>query len=50
MISALILTPIFKRGSVKLQQVNPALMSVVPGAALLAAFAALTMIELPKST
>ena len=50
MISALILTPIFKRGSVKLQQVNPALMSVVPGAALLAAFAALTMTELPKST
>lgn len=50
MISALILTPIFKRGSHKLQQVNPALMSVVPGAALLAAFASLTMTELPKSS
>lgn len=49
MISTLILTPIFKRSSHKLEKVNPALMSIIPGAALLAAFAALTFRELPKS-
>ena len=49
MISTLILTPIFKRSSHKLDKVNPALMSIIPGAALLAAFAALTFRELPKS-
>ena len=49
MISTLILTPIFKRSSNRLEKVNPALMSIIPGAALLAAFAALTFRELPKS-
>ncbi len=49
MISTLILTPIFKRSSHKLEKVNPALMGIIPGAALLAAFAALTFRELPKS-
>lgn len=49
MISTLILTPVFKRSSHKLEKVNPALMSIIPGAALLAAFAALTFRELPKS-
>lgn len=49
MISTLILTPIFKRSSHKLEKVNPALMSIIPGAALLAAFAALTFREIPKS-
>lgn len=49
MLSALILTPIFKRSSHKLEKINPALMSLVPGAALLAAFAALTFREIPKS-
>src|SRR5699024_930021 len=45
MIAALILTPIFKRSSEKLEQINPALMTIVPVAALLAAFAALTFRE-----
>ncbi|WP_029090155.1 DUF5058 family protein [Brevibacterium album] len=49
MLATLILTPVLKTGSAKLQKVNPALMSIVPGAALLAAFAALAMTELPKS-
>src|SRR5699024_5861299 len=49
MIAALILTPIFKRSSEKLEQINPALMTIVPVAALLAAFAALTFREVPKS-
>ena len=49
MLSTLILTPIFKRSSHKLEKVNPALMSIIPGAALLAAFAALTFREIPKS-
>ena len=49
MISTLILTPVFRRSSHRLEKVNPALMSIVPGAALLAAFAALTFRELPKS-
>lgn len=49
MISTLILTPVFKHSSHKLEKVNPALMSIIPGAALLAAFAALTFRELPKS-
>lgn len=49
MIATLILTPLLKTGSAKLQKVSPALMSIVPGAALLAAFASLAMTELPKS-
>lgn len=49
MISTLILTPILARGQDQLAKVNPALMAIVPGAALLAAFAALTITELPKS-
>ncbi|AXH97906.1 DUF5058 family protein [Ornithinimicrobium avium] len=49
MISTLILTPILARGQDTLARVNPALMAIVPGAALLAAFGALTVTELPKS-
>jgi hypothetical protein len=49
MISTLILTPILARGQDKLTKVNPALMAIVPSAALLAAFAGLTVTELPKS-
>ncbi|RBP64724.1 uncharacterized protein DUF5058 [Brevibacterium sanguinis] len=49
MISTLLLTPVFRRSTHKLEKVNPALMSIIPGAALLAAFAALTFRELPKS-
>jgi hypothetical protein len=50
MISTLILTPILSRGQDKLTKVNPALMAIVPSAALLAAFAGLTATELPKSS
>lgn len=49
MIATLILTPILARGQDKLTKVNPALMAIVPSAALLAAFAGLTVTELPKS-
>lgn len=49
MISTLILTPILSRGQARLTSVNPALMAIVPAAALLAAFAGLTVTELPKS-
>lgn len=50
MIATLILTPILARGQDSLTKVNPALMAIVPGAALLAAFAGLTVTELPKSS
>ena len=43
------LTPLLGKGSDALSRVNPALMSIVPAAALLAAFAALTITEIPKS-
>lgn len=49
MIAALVLTPIFKRSSEMLEKINPTLMTIVPVAALLAAFAALTFREVPKS-
>lgn len=49
MLCTLILTPFLSKGSSKLTQVNPALMAIVPSAALLAAFAALTVTEVPKS-
>ncbi|NHU84978.1 DUF5058 family protein [Kocuria sp. JC486] len=49
MIATLIMTPLLKRGDVSLRKVNPAIMTVVPGAALLAAFFALGLGELPKS-
>ncbi len=50
MVSALILTPLLKRGDSHLRKVNPALMAVVPSAALLGAFASLGVAELPKSS
>lgn len=49
MLSTLILTPILARGESALAHVNPALMAIIPAAALLAAFAGLTVNELPKS-
>lgn len=49
MLSTLILTPILSRGQDRLTRVNPALMAILPSAALLAAFAGLTVTELPKS-
>ena len=49
MLATLIFTPILKRGDATLRRVNPAVMTVVPGAAMLAAFFALGFGELPKS-
>lgn len=49
MIITLLFTPLLKRGGNKLSRVNPAAMTIIPGAALLAAFMALTAMELPKS-
>lgn len=48
-VATLILTPILKRGAVKLSRVNPVAMGMITSAALLGAFAALTVVELPKS-
>ena len=50
MIATLILTPMLKRGDATLRRVNPALMAIVPSAALVAAFASLGVAELPKSS
>lgn len=47
--ATLILTPALKRGDTKLRAVNPALMAIVPSAALLGAFGSLGVAELPKS-
>jgi len=49
MITTLIMTPILKRGGTKLSEVNPTAMAIIPGAALIAAFMALSITELPKS-
>ncbi|MFT4213414.1 MAG: DUF5058 family protein [Microbacterium sp.] len=49
MLTTLILTPILAKGDVSLRKVNPAIMTVVPGAALLGAFITLTLQETQKS-
>lgn len=49
MLATLILTPLLKRGDVNVRRMNPAVMTVIPGAALLGAFFALGFGELPKS-
>ena len=50
MIATLIFTPLLKRGETRLAKVNPAIMTVIPAAALLAAFISLGMAEVPKSS
>lgn len=50
MLATLIFTPLLKRGGHRLTKVNPLIMTVVPAAALLAAFISLGMAEAPKST
>lgn len=50
MLAALFLTPVLTKSSDKLASVNPALMAIVPSAALLAAFCSLTIQEIPKSS
>ncbi|MFI7494499.1 DUF5058 family protein [Kocuria sp. M4R2S49] len=49
MLATLLLTPVLKRGGNKLSQVNPAVMLIIPGAALLGAFSMIAVTELPKS-
>lgn len=49
MLATLIFTPLLKRGEHRLAKVNPLIMTVVPAAALLAAFISLGVAEIPKS-
>lgn len=49
MICTLIMTPLLRKGGNNLAKRNPAVMALVPTAALLGAFSALTIAELPKS-
>ncbi|WP_347110987.1 DUF5058 family protein [Paenarthrobacter sp. S56] len=49
MLAALILTPILSKGDAKLRKVNPAVMAIVPTAALLGAFFTLAFQEVLKS-
>lgn len=48
MLATLIFTPILRRGSATLAKRNPAVMALVPSAALLAAFSSLAVAELTK--
>lgn len=50
MLTTLILTPLLSKGDVSLRRVNPAVMAIVPGAALLGAFVTLTLQETTKSS
>lgn len=49
MVATLLLTPVLRRGDTKLRRVNPALMAIVPAAALIGAFASLGIAELGKT-
>ena len=49
MIATLVLTPLLRRGDSRLRSVNPALMAIIPAAALLGAFASLGIGELGKT-
>jgi hypothetical protein len=49
MVATLIMTPVLRRGDTKLRRVNPALMAIVPAAALIGAFASLGIAELGKT-
>ncbi|MCI9890145.1 DUF5058 family protein [Micrococcales bacterium 31B] len=49
MLTALVLTPILSKADKRLRSVNPAVMTVVPAAAILAAFFTLAMTETTKS-
>lgn len=50
MLATLILTPILNKGSARLKKVNPAVMGILPAAALLGAFFCLTFQETQKSS
>lgn len=49
-LATLLFTPILRRGSAKLSEVNPVVLTVIPAAAVLGAFAGLTFGELAKTT
>ncbi|MEV7605917.1 DUF5058 family protein [Paenarthrobacter sp. NPDC089322] len=49
MLAALILTPVLSKGDAKLRKINPAVMTIVPAAALLGAFFTLALQETLKS-
>ncbi|RKS06453.1 uncharacterized protein DUF5058 [Nocardiopsis sp. Huas11] len=49
MLATLLLTPVLDRGGKKLGAVDPAIMTIIPAAALLAAFSMLAVTEMPKS-
>lgn len=49
MLATLILTPLLQKGDAKVRSVNPAVMAIVPAAALIGAFSCLGLSELPKS-
>lgn len=49
-LATLLFTPILRRGSAKLSEVNPVVLTVIPAAAVLGAFAGLTFGELAKIT
>lgn len=50
MLSTLLLTPVLKKGGKSLAKKNPAVMALIPTAALIAAFSSLSIAELPKSS
>lgn len=50
MVSALVLTPVLSKGDKALRKVNPAVMTIIPAAALLAAFFTLALAEVTKSS
>lgn len=50
MLATLILTPLLKKGSTTLQKRNPAVMALIPSAALLGAFSMLAVVETGKSS
>ncbi|MGQ7786654.1 MULTISPECIES: DUF5058 family protein [unclassified Nesterenkonia] len=50
MLFTLILTPVLSRGSKKLSSISPRAMRIIPGAALLGAFLAIAVTEVPKSS
>jgi hypothetical protein len=49
MLATLVMTPLLQRGEKRLTKVSPLLLTVIPGAALLAAFLSLGIAEVPKS-
>lgn len=49
-LATLILTPVLKRGDARMRRVSPQVVTIIPAAALLGAFFALGLTELPKSS